>query len=148
AICAAQCAPAEPYCRLRACEIDGRGRPRRDLCGGRWCYAHREFATPKPSQYVTPTGLSKYPEDWSDVLKAVARMNFLWEHVTPEDLTALLEVCRDVGCQPGAPLSVASLVTAFVAHTLKWPPAARHQKTLVALRPPTGPSEAMRLHGE
>ena len=139
----------------------------------------------KPNQFVTPHGVSEYPGDWSDELKAVARMNFLWEHVTPEDVTALLEVsgwkrtftptgpspssfssppaasprgcgcisapheiCGALGCKPGAPLPAASLVTAFFAHTLKWPPAVRHLKSLVAERPPTGPIEVMRLYRE
>ena len=72
----------------------------------------------KADEYVTPRGRAKFPKGWSLVLKAVVRLNFLWEHVCPDDLVAALEVCRGMGCQPGAPLSVAKLVVIFVAHTV------------------------------
>ena len=119
-----------------------------DTCGGlvSLLLFHLRYSTSQPAWRRTPHGQSRYPRDWHPVLKAVARLNFLWEHVTPDDLVAFLDVCRDMGCQPGAPLSVDVLVVIFAAHTLKWPPAVRQWSQLVRGRPPTDARGVMALY--
>ena len=106
------------YCHQCKCEVHQCAKPR---YRGRWCKIHKnQFDDDGNHKCFSSPYAAKvsFPDGWLVELRLVAKYNYIIPSMTPADFTVLL------GWIPEQ-LSHSFLVAAFLAQSLKWPPAVR-----------------------
>ena len=106
------------YCHQCKCEVHQCAKPR---YRGRWCKIHKlHFDDDGNHKCFSSPYAAKvsFPDGWLVELRLVAKYNYIIPSMIPADFTVLL------GWIPEQ-LSHSFLVAAFLAQSLKWPPAVR-----------------------
>ena len=104
------------YCSLCQCMANECMKPR---YRGRWCKTHsKQYDDDGDTKsFSTPfVGKVAFPDTWPVELRLVAKFNYVLPLMIPMDFTVLIEWTPDQ-------LSPSFLVAAFLAQSLKWPPA-------------------------
>lgn len=106
------------YCSLCECTVHECTKP---CYRGRWCKLHSKHYDDDgdTKSFSTPfVGKVAFPDTWPVELRLVAKFNYVLPLMIPMDFTVLIEWTPDQ-------LSPSFLVAAFLAQSLKWPPAVR-----------------------
>ena len=106
------------YCSLCQCMVHECTKP---CYRGRWCKTHsKQYDDDGDTKsFSTPfVGKVAFPDTWPVELRLVAKLNYVLPSMIPMDFTVLIEWTPDQ-------LSPSFLVAAFLAQSLKWPPAVR-----------------------
>jgi hypothetical protein len=126
--------PERAYCSFCLCEVSDCPGPRHR---SRWCKKHASYYRDDGDsrRYSNPfLAKAPLPSKWSLELQVTAKLHYALPHMTPDDLTVLLDWA------PVAELTPQYLVALFLAHSLKWPHAVR--SFIAAVGPAVSPAMA------
>ena len=114
----------EKYCPSCRCDRESCTLPR-SKHNRRWCTACAK--TLMDSDFATSKGCGVFDETDSAMWKVVVRLNYLFQHLDPEDNVAFQEVCMAYNePKAGSRMDPIGLVILVIVHALKWPPVVRY----------------------